>query len=256
MLSLAKRNITPPGGYRYIDPDTERSFEAPSLSVLVQQVKKHRVANELEVPENIEAVIEDWICRHLPAGLCKDASGRISTQGMFRHTAESCIRQTSKLRTIMRQQNRNSVSVEVAETRAIVCAACAYNFPMAGCMSCRGIKDIIENMRNGKKTSSDMLLQVCGFNGVLNHVQVFIDDQTLIESSGQTKYPDNCWKPDQIKGARHEDGNRRTGIERRHGNKSSSKNKLPTRRKNVAFNRVRSRRVKGRCCGRSRKAEA
>jgi len=163
MLRFAKKNVTPPGSYRYQDPDTNQYFEAPHMMKLASDVRKHRTANKLELPDDLSAVIEDWMCRHLPSGICRDEHGRMASSGIHYYTAETSVRQTSIAVRIMRAAKRNPVKIEDAENRAILCVACEYNLPMAGCMSCRGVKDIIDGMRHGKNTSQDLLLQVCGF---------------------------------------------------------------------------------------------
>lgn len=259
MLSLASKTTTPPGGYRYQDEDTNQLFEAPHMAALVDVVTKHRVANDLEVPKDLPAIIEDWLCQHLPPGVCKNASGRIVKSGVYYHTAENCVRNTSVLSKTMRREKRNFVAQDVADERAAICIVCEYNSAPLGCLTCRGVKTMIDSMRHGKTTPYDEKLWVCGINGTLNHFQVFADEETILETAGKGVYPDSCWKPERTKkGAR--DGNaskRRTeGTAGRRYRDSRRKSKLSARRSSVALNRVRAGRVKGGCCGRSRKAKA
>lgn len=195
MLKLAKKNTTPPGGYFYVDPNSKQRITAPHMQGLVAKVIIHRKSNKFEIADNLSDVIEDWLCRHLPPGLCRDNSGRISTRGIHYRTAENAVRNSSLLSRIMRRSGRNPVNKKISDKRAAVCVACEFNLAMAGCMSCRGVKSIIDNMRYGKKTSHDKQLRVCGVCGVLNHVHVFIDDKTIRETIEKvTEYPDQCWK--------------------------------------------------------------
>jgi len=65
---------------------------------------------------------------------------------------------------------------------------------MSGCLGCRGIKGIIQEMRGGKGTSFDKKLHVCGVTGMLNHIQVFIDAVTIKEAKRKARsFPQNCW---------------------------------------------------------------
>ena len=195
MQLLAKKGITPPGGFRYIDEDTKQEFKAPSKDVLVKRATVHRVSNSLEVPNNFAEIIEDWICQRMPPGVCKNSDGHVSRGGKHgSSTATSAIRGSSAMSRLMRKSKRKPVSQKIADSRALVCSSCSQNVRMSGCMGCRGIKGIIQEMRNNKGTKHDKRLYVCNISGILNHIQIFIDDRTIRETMKTKLYPDSCWK--------------------------------------------------------------
>lgn len=184
MLTFAKNNVTPPGGFKYEDEDTKQKFEGPTLREVTKAASLHRTSNSLIVPPNFEEIIEDWMCRHAPPGICKTPHGHVVRSGSTYSTASSAIRSTSIASKIMRRSNRKPVPQKTASDRASICSQCAGNLPMAGCMSCRGVKGVIQDMRGGKGTKYDKRLHVCGGNGLLNHVQVFFDAQTVKKQRG------------------------------------------------------------------------
>ncbi len=121
MLRLAKRSTTPPGGFRYIDADTDYRFKAPTMQQLVKKVAAHRHANELDIPSDIYEIIEDWICRRLPKGLCLSPNGRVTHSGVAHRTAEASVRATMLISRINKKLGRGPVDEATSNTRAKFC---------------------------------------------------------------------------------------------------------------------------------------
>lgn len=63
-----------PSGFRYICPHCSTQFHGNSLGRLVLDVKKHRIANNLTISDNLLAEIEDAFCQTRPE-LCEDSPG-------------------------------------------------------------------------------------------------------------------------------------------------------------------------------------
>src|SRR5690606_21162574 len=73
---LLDPNSGPPGGFRYFDSDTGYTVKSTNLRQLFKDAEKHRIANGLPIPENFELLIETWLCRQLPPGICVYRDGR------------------------------------------------------------------------------------------------------------------------------------------------------------------------------------
>jgi hypothetical protein len=258
MLKLARKNVTPPGGFRYVDSDTNQKFSAPDMARLVKKVTVHRTSNKLPIPDDLPERIEDWLCGKMPAGICKDSRGRTVRYGAAHKTAESAVRATMLIHRIMQRASRSNVKTRVANARAAVCRDCSKNLPFAGCMSCRGVRSIIENLKRGRRTAHDDKLMACGICGVLNQIHVFIDEQTIIETTKKASgYPEHCWKLKIVKKGR-EHGSTNGRSERKntaHGKGGRSRGpsyrtaNVRKGRKGMDLKRVGPGSHKGGCCG-------
>lgn len=63
---LISTSTVPPGGFRYIQPETGRLLSAPNWQQLRSNVAEHRRANNLPIGTDFDAEIQDWICKHIP----------------------------------------------------------------------------------------------------------------------------------------------------------------------------------------------
>lgn len=64
MLKIKDRSKVPKELYDYTVPETQASFEAHGLGLLLVKVRKHYAANNLPVPQNLSEVVEsDWCSR-------------------------------------------------------------------------------------------------------------------------------------------------------------------------------------------------
>lgn len=58
---------TPPGRYRYIQPETQKPFDNfPTFDALKAAVRAHRQGNNLPIGTDFDAELQDWMCRHMP----------------------------------------------------------------------------------------------------------------------------------------------------------------------------------------------
>ena len=194
MLRLLRPSVTPPGHFRYVDPNTGHVTRAPNLVQVVSAAIAHRKANKLEIPDHFAEVIQDWLCRQIPNGMCVDEHGRPS-KGMYRRSAESSVRATMALSKLGKRLGHALVSQPAATSRAAVCIQCSLNVPLAGCLGCRGVKSILEELKRGKGTEHDSELLGCGITGALNPIQVYIGMNTLTEAfpNDLKRCPAECW---------------------------------------------------------------
>ena len=203
LLKFRKRNVTPPGGYAFQDPDSEHVIVAGTFDQLVQQVKQHRKANDFEVPDNISDIIEDWICQRIPLDMTSAwNSGRDPLAGKRMLSSTVITKATTDYLHYWRRIGRKFVPVSIANNRGLICSECKSNTNHTACMSCQGTirwaKDWIR-----RDTVHDKTLYVCNKCAVLNVVQVHMTTDVIKGLTKETqlaKYPDTCWKKRLLQG--------------------------------------------------------
>jgi hypothetical protein len=187
MLKIIRRNITPPGGFRDICPDTNFPFVADNLEQLVEKERLHLIANKKEVPANLADQIENRLCQMMPPGICSDGTKRTLYTGASRRPAEGLVNATMKLK-----NGKNLVSQSEADNRAEICSSCNHNARHHGCGTCRGIHRTINNLLNGRSTPRDHKLQVCDILGVYLKVLVHLKDPG-VSLLGKVEAGSKCW---------------------------------------------------------------
>ena len=183
MLKVIHRNITPPGSWRDICPETDFPFIADTLDELVTKEMVHLKANKIEVPKDLAERIEHRVCLQMPPGICADPDNKTYVGGRSRHASERIMNATITL-----ANNHVGVSSELAEWRALVCANCKYNVRRVGCLSCRGITVTLKGILAGKSTLSDSRLGVCDIVGAYNKVLCHLNSIDF-----KKNIPAECW---------------------------------------------------------------
>jgi hypothetical protein len=80
-MKLKNRNLAPVGGwyYKYEIKRDKLTFPAivygSTWSSLIQNIQKDCRSNGIEIPENLEQVVEDQICQRQPSDRCWYADG-------------------------------------------------------------------------------------------------------------------------------------------------------------------------------------
>lgn len=191
MRVLRYKQYSPPGGvYFYTVPETGVSFEHGVLDALVLEVRQHYVANKLTPPENLTAVIEDFICAQMPEGVCR---GHGTTESeAWKHVSPQQVKDFTKLIFEKRRLGeRFFVSQEEAEKRATICASCPFNL-MNLCTTCTQLKGYAAKYLVGRATTQDRLLGVCGKCGCMLEAKVHVTKEALAKTQ-QHEYPPHCW---------------------------------------------------------------
>jgi hypothetical protein len=74
---LLNTSTVPPGGFRYVQPESGKLISAPSWHGLKSNVAAHRKANTYPIGTDFDAELQDWICRRIPdAGMHCYEQGR------------------------------------------------------------------------------------------------------------------------------------------------------------------------------------
>ena len=195
MLRLKRKNIEPPVGWRYVDPDTSHKTIAGDFVALIREASKHRQANSLDIPIDFPDIIEKWICDRTPTDMLTGpmeempVSHRVLTLAIVKKATQQCLKVWSK-------NGRQVVVPDVADGRAAKCVKCELNRFNSACTSCIGLNGWIRQWVR-RKTTLDKSLAVCQVCAVMNISQVHFADNIIIAMTPQVileDFPPACWK--------------------------------------------------------------
>jgi hypothetical protein len=198
MLKFARRNIIPPGGiYFYEVPETKQYFSHPQFKNCELLVREHYWNNNIPLPETLPALMEDYMCRHLPESFCV---GR--TEGELKRAKTLTFWTVSDNTFRMLPHDGLFEPAPEAERRAAICVGCDNN--LGGiCSSCSGLKLRFAAQMRGLSTTQDRFLGVCAVDGSLLTAKVFaplaiaervMNRERTYEYEGIKNNP-ACWVP-------------------------------------------------------------
>lgn len=168
MLRLSKKDVTPPGGWHYREPDGT-FFKAGTFGDLLRVVTEDRVAKMLPV-ENIASEVEEWICRETNAK-CKVVAPA-SIQGPVEIEAGDAWRFMKTAAAWIKK--RGVVSQEEADRRAEICAGCRYQGePPVNCWGCSQLFALIHEAIGERRTRFDEQLRFCSVCKCNNKIQAW-----------------------------------------------------------------------------------
>lgn len=184
----------PPGGrWFYEVPETKYSVvSVDSMTDLLNQITRHYSANKLAAPANLEALVQDYMCRHLPAGFCE---GEIDlTKRRFAPLTFFTLVQFTQALVHRITKADFFVSQPEAERRAAICLRCPENSKDV-CTTCNGLRALAAGMiGNAKATSVDSKLEACAVCGCLLRAKLHVNREYIKESAKRLKeYPPYCW---------------------------------------------------------------
>jgi hypothetical protein len=188
----------PRGGWRFTVVETGVTVSAGSISSLKRDVRNHLAANQVAVPPDLDAVIEDSACHNLgdsKAHWCQEVPDpkQGETRQSSRWRASEVLRFLRSVVSWGAKHGFQFVPPEEAERRAAICAWCPLNVPVKGCLGCSGVSVLVRSIRGKQhKTSVDEQLNVCDACGCELKVKVLVPTEAL-DSSG-VDYPAWCWQ--------------------------------------------------------------
>ncbi len=214
MLKLIQKSEMPPGGLRYLVPETSTWIPSPiahgaqscsNLDELLEYIRAHYKANQYEPPKNLQALVEDQICKGgLPDGFCADADtgsrggiiGRI-----FRGFSINAVLQGTSTLVDHVLTGRVTVSDAEASRRAAICLKCPKHGLPDGCTGCssKGLHNMINVIIGGKPPIVAGNLMGCKVCGCLLEAMVRVKLPTLLrhtteEQLAEYKTVQGCWK--------------------------------------------------------------
>lgn len=181
MLSFRVRNIVPPGGRYFFEvPETGAYFEEFTLSSLLIVLTKHYRENNMASPDNMEAVVMDFMCRRLPEGFCYgDLDGK--------PRAKIWTLDQIKEKTMTLAAGNPRVVAGVSKDRSMICGNCERN-DRSMCPSCVGLVGWSQRLV-GMQSGISEWLGVCTADGVSLTAAVFLKNVPR-----QDECPAKCWR--------------------------------------------------------------
>jgi hypothetical protein len=182
MLRFRVKNIVPPGGrYFYEVPESKALLEDFSMTGLLARIRGHYADNGLVVPSDIEARVEDHVCRHVPEGFCYgDLDGRPRARVV---TLDQIRSKTTAL-----AAGRPRAHPGLARQRAEICGKCSQN-DRSACPTCVGLVSWAQRLGGND------------LGGIANWLGICAVDLTAIPAKVQLKdvpddpgYPETCWR--------------------------------------------------------------
>ena len=200
MRRYREKNLSPPGGKSfYTVPETGAYFEHVFLPTLIEIVAQHYRVNELEVPDDLDSRIENYVCNNVPETFC---TGEQHGKRKYLITASKVRDFTRIMLGIGRNQllGRSEFSFvdhKEAERRAKICETCEFNSTNM-CTTCTGLAGFVSGIiGKERKTSRDKVLHVCEHCGCLLRAKIHVSKDILRHTTDpNAPYPDHCWMKD------------------------------------------------------------
>lgn len=200
MIKLRDASHDVPGGWWYIQPETQFRVVGNTFVELLNKIKEHRVGNELPIGTNFNAEIQAAICERLgddtkewctpydPEDQRLAPPRRMSWQDAMRFLAT--------VKAIVMTGNAFTDQAE-AERRAAICANCPKNVAIDTCPVCRGLKAMVTGVIGQRRTAVDNRLRGCEVCGCELKAAVHVDlaaQQAAMSDELNEQFPAHCWK--------------------------------------------------------------
>ena len=187
MRKFRNLRVVPPGGvYFYEVPETRAYLKHPSRRGLATAVSDHYRTNRLPAPPNLDALIQDFMCRRLPDGFCTGGGPDVKIV-----TLRGVREATAKL---LSRAGFPATPGE-ARQRAAVCGSCKLN-DRTLCPTCVGLVSWGLKQVRQPALGFEGWLGVCGVDISAVSAKVYVKSGEA--SSG---HPANCWMKNSEEGA-------------------------------------------------------
>jgi hypothetical protein len=197
----------PPGGYSYFQKETRTRLTAPTLWYLAEVVVKHRRANNLDLPTDMDAVMnecEEQMCKTMPPGVCRDPVGVVKMSGVSL-SMDNIAKGASVLFDFFVKNGRKKVIKPHANERGRICGSCPANQRVSGCTSCSSawLRSLAEGIVGGEDTDHDASLHACAYCSCQLRALVWVPIEVLKAHTSEAELaelPPECWKKREIQG--------------------------------------------------------
>jgi hypothetical protein len=187
--------VSPPGGWRYIQPETGFEFTASTLREVVKKVTAHREANGIAIGDP-SADIQDFVCAQLPLG-SEDCihviEGDYAVKTKFTMDDVKRFIQAA----VAALGSRGLVDQPEAERRAAICASCPLNTNVKGCWRCRGLAEWLFKLIGARTTAHGSRLNQCGVCGCAIKAKIWLPLDVAKQVSEGYTFPSWCWLNEQ-----------------------------------------------------------
>jgi hypothetical protein len=199
MPYLKMPNVTPPGGWRYFQPETRLWFSGDDQGFedMLEKIASHRSFRKLARTSLIEVKedVHKQMCERLGPEHCRDFpdGAFYLRQNYAANMSLSTVLAGSKAIMDFLIHGVDQVPLEQVKQRAGVCLSCHLNTPMTGCGTCSSLGKTIAKILPGERQSSQ--LNACAACGCSLQLKVNATIETIknADDGRDIQYPDHCW---------------------------------------------------------------
>jgi hypothetical protein len=194
---LKNRDHTPPGGFRFVHPETGYESKAIDIYSWMENIAAHRKANNL--PPIFEETAVEQLCKTIPPNWCEhEGAGRkwVNTRLRWGDIVSGAKAYASFI-----LSGFKSVSQDEANRRGRICSGCYLRVSPQGCGSCVKIAQLITGDIAGKKTDFDQNLinMACGVcacpvASLVWFPMPILEKPEVDSPEKQEAYPRFCWR--------------------------------------------------------------
>ena len=194
MPRLRDKNLTPAGGWVYLNVETDLWLKGDNWLDLVAKVKAHRTYKGLS-NHGIEIAIETQLCETLGEQWCRANKGE--TWNPLENIGKKIgIKQLASLSAFILEwikSGESIVSKDISSERATICRKCPVNRPLSQC-ACTPFYKAVNALVPEYRKEKD--LHVCGICGCSLPAKVLMPQSVIQKdnSNKKLKYPNGCWQ--------------------------------------------------------------
>ena len=209
MLKLRTFSEAPPF-LRYRVPESGEVIppvgqEVHNYNDLEDAVRAHYRANQLKVPANLPALIQDQLCRQIPSRFCSDENGNVLRDGstIFGFNFDVVKQGTATLVDWFVRGGAEKVSTEETTRRSKICSTCAFNQPVPGCSSCNSasLHGLVNKIVGVLALPTDAALNGCSICGCSLKAKVRLPLDVLLRHTSPeqlNKFPAHFWMKESL----------------------------------------------------------
>lgn len=198
MARLTDNRTSPPGGWRYVQPETGAEIIASSLPELIERVQAHRRYKRVGsvVTDDVERDVERQICSRLEPRFCRAEPGE-DYRPIPDHPGGLTVSKVTAASIAFVAFVKNGaklVDKAESEARAAVCRGCTFNRNPDGCGACNTLFSLMEVAIPTARLEPG--LKACGACGCALKAKVLMP-RAVIDESNRGRgvvYPEHCWQ--------------------------------------------------------------
>lgn len=193
MALLKHLRIVPPGGWRYVQPETAVRFESDDFDDLKRQIKAHRTYKGLPL-DTIDHDVQSQLCAGLGPEWCTPEPGEDyrPVRDLTAELTTGMAISLGKAVTSFVAGGGELVDKATAERRAAICRGCPFNKSAKLC-SCSAVYAVVEALI--PKDRREPGISVCMACGCSLQAKVNLPNEVIAASlSPETVLPSWCWQ--------------------------------------------------------------
>lgn len=188
----------PPGGFRYLVPETGKMVEGGYISwgEFLVRIQGYYVSNMIPCPPTLPTLIETYLCSKYPQ-VCDEVPASQQTHVGVGIMFEAARVGTATLFDWWKNSGRKKVDASLANSRAAVCVGCPMNQTVScsGCML-SALQKVSELIVGRSKTSHDNELKTCAVCLCGLRAKVWMEHDVIyrhLTERQKAALPHFCW---------------------------------------------------------------